>query len=172
MEADLPRAGGTRAEAWRLPFLAVVSMELTVVDGATNPFDRLLCGYNLVKTWACLRYDDTRGLCPHKVRDGGEHFVLPLDRTKASGKSGSRVQEAFLAKRASLSGALWAEQFVECLKCGPLSFTRDYMLPLPAAGFHDVIHSMASYSDAAALTRTLLESLRKPAAVKVGSSLR
>ena len=172
MEADLPRAGGTRTEAIRYPFLVVVAMELTLVDPATRLYDKLLCGYNLTKAWACLRFDDTKGLCPHKVRDAGQHFVLPLDRTKTSSKMGGRPQEAFLAKRASLSGAMWVEEFMGFLKSGPLAFTRDYMLPLPASGFQDVLQSMASYSDASALSRTLLESLRTPVMVKVGTSLR
>ena len=43
-----------------------------------------------------------------------------------------------------------------------MSFPRDYLVPLPAPGFEDVVEGMADVSDVLAIERSLMEMLRAP----------
>ena len=67
VEDGLVRGRGPRGETLRIPFIMSVALELYVVDKNNLLYKRFLAGYVLLKTWACLRYDDTRGgsAAPH-----------------------------------------------------------------------------------------------------------
>ena len=133
---------------------------------------RLVAGYTLVKVWACMRYDDTRAVDPARIRDLGDYYALPMARTKTSGSSGRVRQESYLLKTAGLSGEVWAPTFVEMITVGEAGYPRDYMLPLPSPGWASVEPALAEYSDAAAMSRSVLDSLRRPAPLKRGSAQR
>ena len=68
LEDQLSEGREPRGEARRLPFLALVALDLVVVDAKAAIYTRCLAGYVLAKVWACLRYDDCRGVAPQDPR--------------------------------------------------------------------------------------------------------
>ena len=66
---------------------------------------------------------------------------------------------AMLHISSSLLGALRSWPW---FACPPLDFKRDYILPLPEAGWEGVVARAASHSDALAIYHTFLEDLRAP----------
>ena len=67
--------------------MVVVALELSIHDRGLPWSLRFLCGYCLLKVWACLRYDDARGLNPSRIVRRGDGLELVPDRTKTSGGS-------------------------------------------------------------------------------------
>lgn len=168
LEQTLSSRTSARGEAIRYPVLVIISLELTVLDTKSLLVTRIVAGYMLLKIWACMRYDDTRAVDPEKVKDRGDYYMLPLARTKTSGSSGRIRQESFLLKEASLSGEAWAPTFLRLISTGEAGFARDYLLPLPAPGWGSVEPRIAEYADAAAMARSVLDGLRRPASIKRG----
>ena len=166
LEQRLPKTHAGRCEALRYPVLVVISIELAFLDEQLPLFLRFVAGFVLTKIWGCLRYDDTRGVNPSRIRRLGRWFEFVLDRTKTSTMTRTGEQKGYLHVEASLSGEMWVEKFMGMLTTGPYAFGRDYLLPLPDEAMHHPVKRMAEFSDAAALCRSLLDVLRTPVPVR------
>ena len=85
-----------------------------------------------------------------------------LEHTKSSGPVKALTvlpvfvsQDAYVRKPwLDVGLMLWAE--------GPLSYPRDYFLPLPSDDFQGCLQARALYSDSAGFSRSLLATLRRP----------
>ena len=157
-----------RRDAPRLPVLAIVSMELTVTDSSQLPYLRFLAGFRLLKVWASMRFDDTLGITPKNIEEFDAGFKIPLDRTKTSGPDRRvKVLYGYVCKQAAFVEPGWLTVFMSMLgDAEGFGFARDYLLPLPEAGWMAPLRVRATHADATALGRSLLDHLRQPAWVR------
>jgi hypothetical protein len=143
--------------------IQVVAMELYVVDEEHPLLLRAYCWVKLVKIWAGLRGDDTRGILPSELRLHPSGLEGMLDRTKTSGP-GRRVRwlPFFVARQAYLAVGDWLSIGFALWGGKLLSFQRDYLVPIPTADYASVRRAPASYEDMARWSRAVLRELRKP----------
>jgi hypothetical protein len=141
----------------------ILSLELLVCSCERPLFVRALGWLRLLKCWTSMRWDDTMGLAPGRMRMTGAGFVGVLVQTKTTGP-GKKVWEVeiFVRADAGLTGRPWLVHGFEIWSSPAFCFRRDYFLPLPMPGLEKPARRMAEYADAAALGRSLLRELRVP----------
>ena len=139
-----------------------MELEAAVRDLDRPLYHRAFAWYRLFRHWASLRWDDTQGLAPGSLERRARGVFALLDRTKTSGPGKRQdVLPVFVSEEAyvrypwlDLGLALWLE--------GPLSFSRDYFLPLPSPDFEGALEIRAKYSDAAGFSRALFGTFALP----------
>ena len=150
-------SGATRAtrKAPQMPCLLMLKFEGFVVDDSLQLYWRLFAWYRLLRVWACLRFDDHRGLLPSSLRLVGGSLRGTLVRSKTTG-AGKRREELYLHvdRMAYILESSWLEVGWRLWqRCGT---ARDYFLLLPTADFTGVIELEASYTDSQACSRALM----------------
>ena len=150
-------SGATRAtrKAPQMPCLLMMKFEGFVVDDSLQLYWRLFAWYRLLRVWACLRFDDHRGLLPSSLRLVAGSLRGTLVRSKTTG-AGKRREELYLHvdRMAYILESSWLEVGWRLWqRCGT---ARDYFLLLPTADFTGVIELEASYTDSQACSRALM----------------
>ena len=78
--------GGTaRKQAPRYPVAILASLGRLVIQGDAPRTLRMLAWWKLVQVWACLRFDDHRGLVPARISLGARGLEATLSRSKTTG---------------------------------------------------------------------------------------
>lgn len=97
-------------QAHILPLSVVMAMEDMVVDDDRLPFPRAYAWYRLVKIWAGLRFDDTRGTPNRSMELREGHLVGVIHKSKTSGP-GKRVLllPFYVSREAWVSRYNWLE---------------------------------------------------------------
>ena len=72
-------------KALLLPLAVVMAMEDMVVADDRVPFSRAYAWYRLVKIWAGLRFDDTKGTPNRSMELRDSHLVGIIHKSKTSG---------------------------------------------------------------------------------------
>ena len=157
----------SRVSANRLVLGIVLCWEFLVLEMSEAGYIRLFAWFKLVKLWAMLRWSDTQGVPPMRMRwtkeDGLEGEIV---RSKTTG-AGRRVevQKFFVGNNAFLLGPHWLEVGFELFeKYGKeaRSEKRDFMMPRPNKALDGFRESMVNYSDAMSMSRALLRELKAP----------
>ena len=101
-------------KAPQLPVAFAMAFERIVVDSSSPKFLRMFAWFRLVRLWACLRFDDHRGLLPQSMRLVSGCLKGTLVRTKTSGP-GRRREELYIHvdSAAYLVSPGWLEAGVE-----------------------------------------------------------
>ena len=148
-----------KGQAPPLLLMILISLEMAVLDTMRPLYHRAFAWYRLFRHWASLRWDDTQGLVPSSLERRSRGVFGLLERTKTSGpgkrqdclpvwvSNDAHVRYPWL----DVGLALWLE--------GPLSFPRDYFLPLPTSNFQGALEVRAKYSDSAGFSRALFATL-------------
>ena len=77
-------------KALLLPLAVIIAMEEMVVDDDAMPFSRAYAWYRLVKVWAGLRFDDTRGTPNRSMELRDNHLVGIIHKSNiGAGENGS-----------------------------------------------------------------------------------
>ena len=143
--------------------IVIIALELYVLSDQPK-YKRALAWVRLVRTWTAMRSDDTRGLVPRTLtlRDG----ILQgrLERTKSSGPGRiAKWLPIFVTEACFLAHPRWLAEGFAIWQSEEFAFQRDYLIPLPNAGYTGVQHRIAEYSDLSAMGRSLLCDLALPA---------
>jgi hypothetical protein len=169
VEAQVVARVGT--EVRRAPpffLIMLLSLELYVVSDRPK-YHRFLAWVRLIKVYACLRYDDCRGIPPSRLRltNGGLRGVIVASKTTGPSK---KVWEApfFVHRLAGFSGHDWLQQGFDILSSSEFCFARDYLVPMPSLDWQGTIQKVLDYSTASAHGRSLLLDLRSPVLTEVG----
>ena len=146
------------------PVKVVMAFERAVTDDSERKFVRALAWYKLVKVWGALRHSDAQGVDygTMKLSSRGLEAVLVRTKTTGPGKSVKRVK-FYISKDAwigipewlGVGWEIWDELSLEA------SLTeRDFLLPVPGSSLESLTRKVASYADAAALSKALLSNLK------------
>ncbi len=148
------RGGGPRPA--NRPLVAqLLWLERSLMDEDNLMWIRGYCFWKLLQTWACLRFDDHRGLAPSSMVLADGSLTAVLKRTKTTGGD-KRIAERII----SVSGSAYLEQD-RWLAVGLdiwrqiAPAERDYLLGSPCADFTQVQSRELSYAAAAGWSRAL-----------------
>ena len=138
----------------------LAAWEFFIMDEAKTPYARALAWFVSVMLWTSMRFDDTVGLLPAKLKlleNGLEGLIV---RSKSTGP-GRKVNELriFVSREATITGSEWLATGFAIWQEESFSFRRDYFLPLPSRNLNGCVKAEARYTDAAALVRALLVEL-------------
>ena len=150
-------------KALLLPLAIVAAMEDMVVDDDRTPFSRAYAWYRLVKIWAGLRFDDTKGTPNRSMELKETHLLGVIHKSKTSGP-GKRVlllpfyvsKESWVSRHnwLSVGWKIWNHMGMEA---GML--TRDFMSTWPTANRTGFARRMADYATASAMSQALFNEL-------------
>jgi hypothetical protein len=146
------------------PFFLIMllSLELYIISDRPK-YHRFLAWVRLIKVYACLRYDDCRGIPPSRLRltNGGLRGIIVASKTTGPSK---KVWEApfFVHRLAGFSGKDWLQHGFDILSSSEFCFARDYLVPMPSLDWQGTIPKVLDYSTAAAHGRSLLLDLQSP----------
>ena len=150
-------------QALLLPLAIVIAMEAMVMDDDRLPFSRAYAWFRLVKLWAGLRFDDTKGMPNRSIELRENHLVGIIHKSKPSGP-GKRILllPFYVSKEAWVSYPKWLEVGWKIwnhmsMEAGLL--TRDFMLPWPTMDRSGFARRMADYSTASAMSQALFGEL-------------
>ena len=150
-------------QALMLPLAIVIAMEAIVMDDDRLPFPRAYAWFRLVKLWAGLRFDDTKGTPNRSIELRENHLVGIIHKSKTSGP-GKRILllPFYVSKEAWVSHPKWLEVGRKIwnhmsMEAGLL--TRDFMLPWPTLNKTGFARRMADYSTASAMSQALFGEL-------------
>jgi hypothetical protein len=169
VESQVIMRAGTEVKKAPPFFLKMLlALERYVVSGRPK-YHRYLAWIRLVKVYACLRYDDCRGIPPARLRltPGGLRGIIVSSKTTGPTK---RVWEApfFIHRMAGFTGRDWLQAGFEILASDDFSFSRDYLVPYPRADWQGVTQKVLDYSAASAYGRSLLLDLPMPVVTTAG----
>ena len=146
-----------------LPLAVIIAMEEMVVDDDALPFSRAYAWFRLVKVWAGLRFDDTRGTPNRSMELRDSHLVGIIHKSKTSGP-GKRILllPFYVSREAWVSRYNWLEVGWKIwnhmgMEAGML--TRDFMLTWPTRNRTGFARRMADYSTASAMSQALFAEL-------------
>lgn len=77
-------------KALLLPLAVVMAMEEMVISDDRLPFSRAYAWYRLVKIWAGLRFDDTKGI-PNRSMELRENYLVGIIHKSKTSGPGKRV---------------------------------------------------------------------------------
>ena len=127
------------------------------------PFPRAYAWFRLVKVWAGLRFDDTRGTPNRSMELRDSHLVGIIHKSKTSGP-GKRILllPFYVSREAWVSRYNWLEVGWKIwnhmgMEAGML--TRDFMLTWPTRNRTGFARRMADYSTASAMSQALFAEL-------------
>ena len=150
-------------KALLLPLAVIIAMEEMVVDDDALPFSRAYAWFRLVKVWAGLRFDDTRGTPNRSMELRDSHLVGIIHKSKTSGP-GKRILllPFYVSREAWVSRYNWLEVGWKIwnhmgMEAGML--TRDFMLTWPTRNRTGFARRMADYSTASAMSQALFAEL-------------
>ncbi|CAE7764855.1 DNAJC17, partial [Symbiodinium necroappetens] len=146
------------------PVKVVMAFERAVTDNSERKFVRAMAWYKLVKVWGALRHSDAQGVDygTMKLSSRGLEAVLARTKTTGPGKSVKRVK-FYISKDAWIGIPGWLgvgwEIWDELSREASLT-ERDFLLPVPGSSLESLTRKVASYADAAALSKALLSNLK------------
>ena len=155
-----------KAQATRLPIVALASLELYMRRGSVPLMRRVHGGSILFRSWGTLRFDDLQNLPQKAVRRSGHMVIGELMKSKTSG-AGKRVRELPVALDITTSflGQEWILTFLE-LAAEATSTTvgadPSYFLSATTKDERAAKPRPKSYSEAAGDTYAVLSDLRVP----------
>ena len=146
-----------------LPVKVVMALERSVMHISTAKFVRAMGWYKLVKIWGALRHSDAQGIDYSSIRVCPRGLEAVLTRTKTTGPGKSvKTVKLYVSKDAWLEAPTWLsvgwEIWEELTQEAGLA-RRDFLLPVPASDLQSITKKVASYADAAALSKALLSNL-------------
>ena len=156
-----------RTSANRLVLGIILCWEFLVLEMSESGYIRLFAWFKLVKFWAMLRWSDTLGIPPARMRwSKNDGLTGDIVRSKTTG-AGKRieVQQFCVSNGAFLLGPHWLEVGYELFeKYGKEARNekRDFMMPRPNKALDGFRESMVNYSDAMSMSRALLRELKAP----------
>ena len=162
LRAEIARGRpAARRKAPLIPLALIVSLELVVCDARWPRYKRGYAWFWLVRCWAAMRFDDTRGWVPSNSQLGHLGLRIWLERTKTTGCD-KRVQvlEAWVASDAYVARPDWLTQGFSLWR--EMGHERDYFLAMPDDTLQGVRAQQALYPDATSLTAALLADLMRP----------
>ena len=140
----------------------VIALELYICSDRPR-YKRGLAWVRLIKLWCCMRFDDTRGVRPSRLRMGPQGLRGVIERSKTTGADKKTGElPIFVARHAGFSGRDWLREGFETWQHSDLSSDRDYLLPLATPDFQGAVMRPAEYYDASAWGRQLLADLSLP----------
>ncbi len=137
----------------------LMKMEDVVMEQAEDAYDRMICWWCLAASWACLRFDDHRGLPPANIVEYQDRYQLTFTRTKTTG-SDKKVQlrPGVVSKSAYFRQEHW---FATGWRLWQSSAPHDrdyYICPPARAG--GCAHQEIGYPEFSARMRSAIASLR------------
>ena len=154
-------AAKEKSQAPQLPVRVVAALESFVVSEAHKTYARMFAFFKLLKVWACLRFDDHRGLVPAGLHQTPDGLHGKLVRTKTSGVGKAReVLVLFVSSNAWLVESSWLTVGWKLWEA--VHPDRDYFLGLPSDDMSSMRPVEAKYVDGLAMSRALLASLPGP----------
>ena len=144
-----------------------------MTSGDHPPYKRAFVWYKLVRVWAGLRFDDALHVRPADMVLGPHGLAFAIVSTKTTGP-GKRVEvvHASFSPSAFIAESGWLECGFKVLASVARCIDRDYLLPLPDAGFQAARPVPAGYSDCASMSRALLLELNVPVAATAAGGAR
>ena len=136
----------------------LAALEFYVMDDEKPAYSRAMAWYILLLVWTAMRFDDTAGLLPEKLKLFDRGLEGLIVRSKSSGP-GRKVTELriFVSIDATVTGKPWLVTGFKIWSTDELfAFRRDYFLPMPNRELTGCVHSEAKYTDATAMARAVL----------------
>ena len=138
----------------------IIALEQTVMSVFEARFVRAFAWYRLLRHWTAMRWDDTVGIVPSRLRLMARGLAGRLERTKVSGPGKKIVTlPIFVAFDAYVCEPEWLKTGFALWGSDPFSYERDYLLPLPSPDLTGVTKRRAEYSDCVCFSRQLMGSL-------------
>ncbi len=151
--------GTSRKQAPQPTAGLLMKMEEVVMEHAEDVYDRMMCWWCLVASWACLRFDDHRGLPPANIVEHQDRYQLTFTRTKTTGTDKKvQLRPGVVSKSAYLRQEHW---FLAGWRLWQSSapHDRDYFL-CPPSRSGGCAHQEISYPEFAARMRSAIANLR------------
>ena len=142
----------------------IVALELIIVSPRAVPrFDRAYAWVRLVKVWASLRFDCTRGIVPGFMKLDERCLTIKIVRSKTTGPGKKvEVRWVYVSVDAYLVDPRWLTVGFELWKSEGFAFDRDYLVPLPSRRRDRAREAEATYAEASAMSWALFGELRAP----------
>ena len=159
-QAELDKPKGKQAP--QLLVAQVVALEGVVGAEHVPRYVRFYAWTKLLRHWTSMRWDDTNGISPHKLRRRARGAFGQLERSKTSGRDKTvKLLPIFVSQDAWVSQE-WLDRGLDLLANSDLAYKRDYLLPLPSPDLAGTCGLQAQYADALGLTRQLWGMLEVP----------
>jgi hypothetical protein len=156
------QSGWTIKKAPVFALRMLLALELFICSQRPK-YKRFVAWIRLLKVYGCLRFDDTKGLVPERIRLSSSGLRATLERSKTTGP-GRKTGEApvFVDRECSLTGGDWLKEGFEILKSPGFSWKRDYLLPKSSDDLESCVKRQLDYSCASGIGRSLLLELKSP----------
>ena len=163
LEVRLSATGAAPRKVNEIHILMIIALELAVMDPEAPLFRRFMAGVTLVKIFAALRFDDTRGVSPQSFiwLKRGLQFDIARSKVSGPGKK-TKLLRGHVSFGASLSGRNWLLEWRGVIEADEFNFERDYLIPGVACGGAVIDRRPAEYADAVIYSAVLFHGLLRP----------